>query len=117
MIKVIKALVWGGALAALLGIFQFFGQFFWGLERVYKFWADFVAVPFLGVSVAKEVLKNPSWLVNISGATYLRATATFPDPHMFSLFLGMILPLAAGIYLKTKKISIYIAVFFTNFNG
>lgn len=110
MVKVVKVLVWGAALVALVGISEFLAQFVFGLEKVYQFWADFIAVPFLGKSVALEVLKNPSWLVEISGKTYLRATATFPDPHMLSLYLGLTLPLAAGLYLKTKK-KIYILLF------
>ena len=60
-------------------------------------------MPFLGASASKAVLQNPSWLVNISGATYLRATATFPDPHMLALYLGLLLPFSAGLFLKTKK--------------
>ena len=99
----LKALVWGGTAVALLGIIQFFSQFIFGLERVYKFWADYVIVPFLGKTFSEAVLQNPSWLVNISGETYLRATATFPDPHMLSFFLGGSMSLALVLLLTEKK--------------
>jgi O-antigen ligase len=61
-----------------------------------------VAVPFLGKSFSEAVLKNPSWLVNISGRTILRATSIFPDPHMFSFYLGMLLPVALILFIKSK---------------
>lgn len=92
-----------GSFVAGLGIIQFFLQFAAGLDRVYKFWSDYVALPFLGKSFGASVLENSSWLVNISGHTYLRATATFPDPHMFSFFLGILLPLALGLGISSKK--------------
>jgi len=104
MIKMIKVLVFSGALAAVIGLVQFFSQFFLGLEKVYDFWAKYITIPFLGASAGEAVLKNPSWLVNISGKTFLRATSTFPDPHMLALYLGMLLPLSAGLFLKTKNV-------------
>lgn len=98
-------MVFSGTLVAAFGLVQFFSQFLFGLEKVYRFWADYIAVPFLGKSFSEAVLQNPSWLVNISGQTYLRATATFPDPHMFSFFLGMIIPFAfALLFLSNRKI-------------
>ncbi|MFA6047404.1 MAG: O-antigen ligase family protein [Parcubacteria group bacterium] len=110
MIKIVTLLVVSGTLAAAVGIVQFFSQFVFGLERVYKLWADFVAMPFLGSSAGKAVLENPSWLVNISGRTFLRATSTFPDPHMLALYLGMLIPLSAGLFLKTRK-TFYLVAF------
>jgi len=103
IIQLTKMLLWGGALVAVMGIGQFFGQFVWGLNRVYDFWAKTVIWPFLGKSFSVAVLQNPSWLVNVSGKTYLRATATFPDPHMFSFFLGMLIPLALSVYLVSRR--------------
>ena len=114
MLKVIKCLVWGGFLVALLGIGQFIFQFIFGLEATYQFWANYVSPLFLGQNVTEAVLKNPSWLVNISGETYLRAIATFPDPHMLSFFLGMLLPFALGLFLKLKN-KLYLLVFFVLF--
>jgi len=90
ILKITKYLVLGGSLAAFLGIIQFFSQFVFGLKPIYQFWADYLAVPFLGRTFSQAVLQNPSWLVNISGETYFRATSTFPDPHMFSFFLGLL---------------------------
>lgn len=103
ILNISKALVFGGALVAVLGIIQFFSQFIFGLERVYKFWADYVIVPFLGKTFSLAVLQNPSWLVNISGKTYLRATSIFPDPHMLSFFLGLTSALTIGIMLASQK--------------
>lgn len=103
MLKATKALVLGGTLVASAGLVQFFLQFLFGLEKVYNFWANYIVVPFLGKSFSQAVLQNPSWLVNISGQTYLRSTATFPDPHMFSFFLGMIIPLALALMYLTKR--------------
>ncbi|MCX6761690.1 MAG: O-antigen ligase family protein [Candidatus Moranbacteria bacterium] len=111
MIKVVRFLVWGGFLVALLGAAQFAAQFIFGLDATYKFWANYVSPIFLGGNVTAAVLKNPSWLVNISGRTYLRAIATFPDPHMLAFFLGMLLPLALGLFLKLKN-KIYLFIFF-----
>jgi O-antigen ligase len=111
MIRIMKYLSISGGLVATIGIAQFFSQFLFGLEKVYNFWAQYMAIPFLGHSASLAVLKNPSWLVNISGKTFLRATATFPDPHMFSLYLGMLAPISAGLFLKAKN-KIFLATFF-----
>ncbi|MFA6973944.1 MAG: O-antigen ligase family protein [Parcubacteria group bacterium] len=102
-VKIIKALVGSGAIVALVGIVQFLSQFVIGLERTYKFWANYVIAPFLGSSVTEAVLNNPSWLVNIASKTYLRATATFPDPHMLAFYLGLLIPLALGLVLREGK--------------
>ncbi|NTU67081.1 MAG: O-antigen ligase family protein [Candidatus Moranbacteria bacterium] len=101
--NILKALVWGGFFAAILGIFQFSMQFVIGIDGVYGFWAKNVAPLFLGRAFSEAVLQNPSWLVDVSGKTLLRATATFPDPHMFSFFLGMLIPMALGLYMNSRK--------------
>lgn len=111
MEKIIKALVWSGFFATLIGIFQFAMQFIFGLEWTYRFWAEHTSPIFLGANVTEAVLQNPSWLVNISGHTYLRAIGTFPDPHMFSFFLGMLLPFALGLFFKLKN-KFYLVAFF-----
>jgi O-antigen ligase len=98
-----KFLVFGGSLAAMVGIVQFFLQFIIGLEKTYSLWAQYMAVPFLGNTFSRVVLENPSWLVNISGKTYLRAVSVFPDPHMLSFYLGLLMPLSLGMALKFKK--------------
>lgn len=102
MVKVIKALVVSGFIAALIGVGQFMSQFFVGFEKVFNFWAEYVIVPFLGNSFGQAVLKNPSWLVNIAGKTYLRATSFFPDPHMFAFYLGLLIPLSIGLALSHR---------------
>ena len=112
--RVMKTLVVSGFVVATMALVQFFFQFIFGLNRVYLFWAAFISPVFLGHNVTAAVLKNPSWLVNISGTTYLRAVATFPDPHMLAFFLGMLLPLALGLYLKSKRM-IYLVAFFVMF--
>lgn len=99
-VKIIKTLVTSGAMLATLGIFQFSAQFIFGLEKVYKFWAEVVIAPFLGQTFSQAVLQNPSWLVNISGQTYLRATAVFPDPHMLAFYLSLLLPWALMLWLE-----------------
>jgi O-antigen ligase len=111
MEKVLRYLVWGGFFVAMLGIVQFIAQFIFGLDATYHFWASHISPLFLGENVTAAVLKNPSWLVNISGKTYLRAIATFPDPHMLSFFLGMLLPFALGLFLKLKNKK-YLVIFF-----
>lgn len=100
--KFLRGLSISGFLVALAGLTQFFSQFVFGLPAVYRWSASHAAI-FLGQSVAESVLANPSWLVGISGRTWLRSIATFPDPHMLSLYLGMLFPLSCGLYLKTKK--------------
>lgn len=112
MTKVLKILVWSGFFVAILGIIQFISQFIFGLNATYQFWANYISPVFLGANVTEAVLKNPSWLVNISGATYLRSIATFPDPHMLSFFLGMLLPFALGLFWKFKT-KIYLIIFCT----
>lgn len=101
--KIIKALVYSSFAVSVVGILQFFAQFIIGREKVYQIWADYVAVLFLGKSFSQAVLENPSWLVNVAGETYLRATAFFPDPHMLSFFLGMTAPLAIGLLCISKE--------------
>jgi O-antigen ligase len=111
MEKVIKALVLGGLVVSAIAIFEFFLQFILGIDRTYQFWAKHVTPIFLGESFSEAVLRNPSWLVNISGHTYLRAIGLFPDPHMFSFFLGILIPLALGLSMKLKSKQ-YLFVFF-----
>jgi O-antigen ligase len=103
ILKITKTLVISGTILAIMGILQFFAQFIFGLETVYGFWAKYIIGQFLGKSFSLAVLTNPSWLVNISGRTYLRATSVFPDPHMLSFYLGLIFPVAAAIGIKRKS--------------
>lgn len=103
-LKVLKFLVLGAALSAIIGLLQFTAQFFFGVDKIYSFWSKII-IPFLGNSFSKAVLENPSWLVNINGHTFLRATAFFPDPHMFAFYLGISAPIALSLFLLEYKTS------------
>lgn len=101
-LSLLKFLVFGSFLSALLGIFQFSLQFIFGIDRALDIWS-YAIVPFLGTSFSEAVLTNSSWLVNAGGHTLFRAVAFFPDPHMFSFYLGMSAPIALALYLKLKN--------------
>ena len=102
-LRVVNAIVVSATVIAVIGIVQFLLQFLLGLDVVYDIWANFVISPFLGQNLSEAVLKNPSWLVNIAGQTYLRATSFFPDPHMLAFYLGLSLPLAGGLWFSDKN--------------
>lgn len=102
MKRVLKALVWGAMLSAALGCLQFLSQFVLGVERAYTLWT--APLPFfLGQNFADSVLEYPSFLVNLGGVTVLRASAFFPDPHIYAYFLGMTLPVALLLALEERK--------------
>lgn len=101
--KVSVRLVISGALTAILGIAQFFTQFLLGIDKLVTIWSKHVATVFFGKTVAQAVAEHPSWLVDVSGHTYFRAISIFPDPHMFALFLGLLLPLAIALFFENKK--------------
>jgi len=116
LIKIIKFLVYGAGLASLVGLSQFILQFFIGIDATLKFWQVIIA-PFLGNSFSQAVFQNPSWLVGVSGNTYMRAIAFFPDPHMFAFCLGMLLPWAIALYANSKRnifLLISIVIFVTD---
>lgn len=102
MEKIIRYVLWGAGAAAMAGIIQFSLQFVLGLERAVELWKTIIA-PFLGQSFSRAVFENPSWLVGISGKNFFRAIAFFPDPHMFSFYLGLALPWALSFYLSKRK--------------
>lgn len=91
--KMIFMMAGSAFLVSLIGLIQFFSQFFLGIQPIFSFWTEYIAPYFYGANFGKLVVENPSWLVNIGGATYLRALSLFPDPHMFAFYLGLILPL------------------------
>jgi hypothetical protein len=97
---VLTSFVVGAFLSAITGIFFFLSQFIFGVERVFSFLIGSVLPFFLGTTFAQSVAEYPSLLVNISGMTVLRASGIFPDPHMFSIFIGMALPLALVFFLQ-----------------
>jgi len=101
--KAILLLTSGGLVIALIGLGQFLAQFIFGLEKVYQFWAVNVVPLFAGFNLGAMILAYPSWLVNLGGQTVLRAFSLFSDPHIFSFYLGLLLPLSFVLYLKERK--------------
>jgi O-antigen ligase len=91
--SVIQATLIGGFVAALVGIVQFLSQFLFSVEQIFRFQLKILPF-FLGTHFGEAVSKYPSLLVNIGGETFMRATGFFPDPHMFSYYLLLLLPLA-----------------------
>ncbi|HRY82526.1 MAG TPA: O-antigen ligase family protein [Candidatus Moranbacteria bacterium] len=98
IIKTLEALVLSGLAVSIFGIFQFFSQFFWSHEKISSVYLNFIGPVFWGENLTQMVLKYPSWFVGVSGQNYFRGIATFPDPHSFSLFLGMMLPLSVILF-------------------
>ena len=101
--KNIIALTIGGTLVAIFALLQFSCQFFFGLENVYAFLGHSIIPFFLGKTFSQEVLAYPSWLVNSGGTTYMRAFAPFPDPHMLSFYVGMLLPWSIALWATSKN--------------
>jgi len=91
--KILNMLLISGFILSLIGIIQFALQFFISIDPVMKFWSEVIAPLFYGNTFGAEVVSNPSWLVNIGGAAVLRAISLFPDPHMFSFYLGLLIPI------------------------
>jgi len=109
--KIITFLFYGAGLAAFIGLLQFSSQFFLGLNSSLELWQK-ISATFFGSSFSEAVLQYSSWLVGIGGKTYFRAIAFFPDPHMFSFYLEMLLPFGILLYFSenksTKKILFFI---------
>jgi len=103
VLKILKVLVLSGFVLSLIGITQFTLQFFVGVDPIMIFWSKYIAPFFYGNTFGAEVISNPSWLVNIGGTTILRAFSLFPDPHMFSFYLGLLTPLVFAIALVNKN--------------
>jgi O-antigen ligase len=89
-------------ISALIGFFQFLSQFIFGLNPTLKFQHQITPF-FLGNNFSEMVLTYNSWLVNIGGQTIFRAIGLFPDPHLFSLFLNISLPVGFYLYHQTKN--------------
>lgn len=101
--KIINVLVWSGFFAALIGLIQFFSQFFIGIESLFNFWAKNIIPVFQGHSFSAEIIRYPSWLANISGKDFFRAISLFPDPHTFTFYIGFVLPLAVALLVENYK--------------
>jgi O-antigen ligase len=104
-IRLLKMLLLGATLVAIMSLVFFALQFIIGLNSTLEILRSYLAPIFLGSSLSALVNQYSSWLVNISGKTILRTFGTFPDPHLFSLYLSMTLPLGIYFYekLRTKK--------------
>lgn len=111
----LSSFVFGATAAALVGIVQSAWQIAFGPGPVFHFWVERVMPIFLGSSFSASVAEYPSLLANIGGTTVLRATAFFPDPHMFALYMGLALPLALGFAILAdtpqRKLFFYSAFF------
>lgn len=101
--KVIKIIVGGGTLVVLLGLAQFLAQLFFGVEPVYSFWAVNIIPVFSGFNYGAMILTYSSWLVNVNGATIMRAFSLFSDPHVFSFYVGLLIPLVIILSLLDDK--------------
>jgi O-antigen ligase len=98
----LKILFFSAFFLSLLGIGQFILQFLIGVDHLFKL-QSIVTPFFLGNNFSETVLTYNSWLVNVGGETFFRSIGTFPDPHLFSLFLNIALPTGIFIWLKEKK--------------
>ncbi|NTW75346.1 MAG: O-antigen ligase family protein [Candidatus Moranbacteria bacterium] len=109
---VFRAVVAGAALAACVGLVQFFSQFFLGVSFVFRFWMREIVPVFLGSSFGASVAEYPSLLVNVGGTTILRASSFFPDPHVAAFFFGIAFPfsfaLAAMAVTRREKVTFLI---------
>lgn len=102
-LNIIEGLVYGSFAVSVVGLIQFFSQFFFDLDKILAFWGTYIIPLFLGNNFSAAVLEYPSWLVNISGQTLFRAISVFPDPHMFAYYLGMTAPLSLALYFYHKR--------------
>lgn len=109
--KIIRALIFSGVFIALIGLVQFLTQFIFGLEAVCRFWANNIVPVFSGFNFGGMILTYPSWLVNVSGAVIMRALSLFSDSHMFSFYLGLLLPLAIIWLLKKNNFALKILAY------
>lgn len=101
--KILDAVFLGGFFISLIGLAQFAAQFFVGIDPVVDLWSESISPVFYGHEFGAEVVSNPSWLVNIGGATVLRVFSLFPDPHMFSFYAGLLLPMLISFMLFCHK--------------
>jgi O-antigen ligase len=116
MLSVLRALIFGGFLAAILGFFQFTLQFFVGIDTLFLLMSKISSV-FLGKSFSLAVLEHNSWLVNIGGETVFRLVSIFPDPHVAAFYFGMMAFVSLGLFLGSgqESRSLYLVAFLVFF--
>ncbi len=101
-ITIYQSVVYGAVIAAIIGVMQFLMQFLFSLNATLSFWS--LLTPFfLGGTFSTSVSTYNSWLVHIGSYDVMRSVSFFPDPHIFSFYLGLIIPLSFGLYAKTGK--------------
>lgn len=101
--QLLKALVLGATTSAFVGLVIFSLQWLWDVWTMLQVLTHTILPFFLGERLGTLVALYPSLLVNIGGATWLRVTALFPDPHVAAFFFGMTACLALGLYQETKR--------------
>lgn len=99
VMRSVKALMAGGLVIGTFGVLQFLAQFIFGINPLFDFFAAAIAPVFYGKTFAAQVVANPSWLVNVGGNTLLRAFAIFSDPHIFSFYIGLVVPSVLALLL------------------
>lgn len=100
--KITGVFIFSGVFVALIGLGQFFSQFIFGVETVFRFWGNNITPVFSGFNFGGMILAYSSWLVQVNNSVIMRAVSFFSDPHMFSFYLGLLLPLAI-FFLAEKK--------------
>ncbi len=100
--KFLKILFWSVFVLSICGILQFLMQFVVGIDAMLEI-TKTINPFFLGKNFSQVVQQYPSWMINLQGKTLLRAYGIFPDPHLFSLYLNISLPLIFYIYFKNKQ--------------
>lgn len=102
ILRLIKWVVWGGAVSFFMGMIIFLGQFIFGIDSVLGFYQK-IGPFFWGNTFSLSIFNHQSFLVNVSGKNFLRMASFFPDPHNFALFAGMVCFLALAIFLYHLK--------------
>jgi O-antigen ligase len=100
--RIVRWTVYGSALISLVGVVQFLLQFVLPLNTLLSLWEHLTPF-FLGDTFSESVISHNSWLVHVGSRDLMRAVAFFPDPHVFSFYLGITAPLALGLFFMSKK--------------
>ncbi len=99
---ILQSIVHGCAMISIISIIQFVSQFFIPLNTLLLTWGQLTPF-FLGYTFSESVITYNSWLVHVGSHDFMRAIAFFPDPHVFSFYLGIIMPFALALFFLTKE--------------